>query len=92
MNQSISLSTDFNLLYSAIDSAGDFYPNVWPTLQPLIREHYYQYPVYLYSNLNDTSKLERAFKISQMLIEKKLVNTETIKDFIDLVNILVEVI
>ena len=68
------------------------YPS-YPWFQPYVPivEHYY--PVYQQYWLSpDKSKLEQSFKIVQKLIEKKLVKIDKVKEFIELVNDIVEVL
>lgn len=92
MNNQLSLSTNFEALYPTGDFPNlDLYPSVWPNIQPLVKEYYYQYPIYL-SSIDNSSKLEKSFKLAQVLIDKKLVKSDTIKDFIDLINIIVGIL
>ena len=67
---------------SALGWFSDWY-NPWP-YQPII-EHYYPSCIGHWSS-EDT--ISRAFKIVQKLIDKKVVKAETIKDFIELVNLI----
>jgi len=68
--------------------------DVWPSYQewyhPIVKEYYVNYPVWTY--IKDQSKTEQAFKIAQKLQEKKLINLKTVKDFIDFVNELIEIL
>ena len=57
---------------------------------PIVERHYY--PSYVYWTQPDKSKLEQSFKIVQKLIEKKLVKVDKVKEFIELVNDIVEVL
>ena len=60
-----------------------------PFYEPVIREHYYNYPIY--NNLFiDENKTEKAFRVAQKLVETKLVKSSTVQDFIDLVNTIIE--
>lgn len=67
---------------------GDFYPYY----EPLIEKHYFNYPIYTTYHSTEKSKVEQAFKIVQVLIEKKLVKVDKVKEFIELVNEIVEIV
>jgi len=57
--------------------------------QPLVKEYYYNYYPYWTSE----DKTSKAFKLVQILIEKKIiVEPKKVKDFIELVNSIVEFI
>lgn len=60
--------------------------NIWwqnpVTYYPLVYQYYPQSVVY-WENPNKT---EKAFKIIEKLIEKKLIKVKTVKEFIELVN------
>ena len=54
---------------------------------PLIQQYYPVYVPYW-----QEPKIEKAFKIVQILLEKNIVKVESVKDFIELVNKISEVI
>lgn len=66
---------------------GDFWP-YYPNIYPLVQTYY---PMY-YSYWSNESNIEKAFRITQKLIEKKIVNPIKIKDFIELVNEIASII
>ena len=49
--------------------------------QPVLREYYPVYTSYWQDN-----KIEKAFKIMKVLVDKKLIEPKTVKEFIELVN------
>lgn len=58
---------------------GYWYPDYWDT-----HNHYYHsYPIY---QVPEKSKIEQAFKIMQKLMEKKIVEKVSLKNFIETVN------
>jgi hypothetical protein len=64
---------------------------IWDTTiyQPLVQAHYYNW----YPYWTNEDKISKAFKLAQVLIEKKLIKEpEKVKDFIELVNVLVEIV
>jgi hypothetical protein len=57
--------------------------------KPLIREYYYSY----YPYWQNEDKISKAFKLAQKLIEKKFIKEPLkVKDFIELINELAEII
>jgi len=57
--------------------------------QPLVKEYYYPY----YTYWQNEDKISKAFKLAQKLIKKKFIKEPLkVKDFIELVNNLVEII
>ena len=58
-------------------SIGDYYP--W--WQDYHHYYHYSYPVYI----DNKSKIEQAFKITEKLMEKKIVKDIKLKQFIELV-------
>jgi hypothetical protein len=85
LNQSYSTFKDsFSGSYSDWGTS-NYHIESW---YPLVEKHY---PFY-YSYWKDDSKIEMAFKIVQILIEKKKIEVEKVKDFIELVNSIAEVI
>lgn len=92
-NQVISLNTSWGQDMKMSGYIGDpLYPNnqdYWyqPYIyQPIIKEYY---PVYL-GNWNEKNKTEQAFKIAKKLVDNKKVIIAEVKDFIELVNIIIE--
>lgn len=62
------------------------YPNYWDT-------HYHYYTTYLPSmHISEKSKVEQAFKIVSKLLEKKIIKTLTVKQFIELTNDISEIV
>lgn len=90
--QSVNLNASFNSQMMT----GDFdtlktkwstnYGWSWPDTY-----HYY-YPTYYPYVVKEDNKFEQAFKIVQKLMEKKLVDPKKVKDFIELVNEIVDVL
>lgn len=80
----LSLNTAFcgsNTTTGTAYPIGDYYP--------LINTYYQPYLPYW----RDESKIEKSFKLVQKLIEKKIIKEpKTVKDFIDLVNLLSDTI
>lgn len=80
-------------------SIGDHFPqNCWigdpiPYYLPVIERHYHSYPIYTYLNsLENKSKVEEAFKIARGLVEKEIINPSTVGQFIEIVNIIVDIL
>jgi len=72
---------------NSIGSCGDYwYPNYWDT-----HNHYYTTYIPTYTP-PEKSKLEQAFKIMQKLMEKKIVKTQSLKTFIEMVNSIAEIL
>ncbi len=72
-------------------AAGNFttgYYHYYPNFQEVV--HHY-YPTYI-GTWEQKSKIEQAFKIVQKLQEKKLLTLKTVKDFIETVNDISEVL
>jgi len=56
---------------------------------PLVQQYYYPY----YTYWTNEDKISKAFKLAEKLINKKLIKEpEKVKDFIELVNELVELV
>lgn len=68
---------------------GDYFPNC-PNWYPQIIKEYY--PAYYGTYVDNKSNIEKAFKIVQKLIDKKLVKVEKVKNFVELVNDIAEII
>jgi hypothetical protein len=79
-NAMVSYNGGLNCNSAGIGQCGDYwYPNYWDT-----HLHYYQsYPIY---QAPEKSKIEQAFKIMQKLMEKKIVEKVSLKNFIETVN------
>jgi hypothetical protein len=71
--------------YTGGGTSGDYHIEPW---YPVVEKYY---PA-CYSYWKDDSKIEKAFKITQILIDKKKVKVEKVKDFIELVNSIAEII
>ena len=60
------------------------------TIQPLVQQYYYPYYQTYWVN---EDKMSKAFKLAQKLIEKRLIKEPAkVKDFIELVNCIVELL
>jgi hypothetical protein len=69
--------------YNMNDWWHDYYPHEYPITYP-------QY--YFYAQPNVEDKTSKAFKIANKLLEKKFIDLPTVKEFIDIVNAIVEVL
>lgn len=54
----------------------------WTTCAPLLNTFYHHYPQ-TYWHWNEPNKFEQAFKILQKLIDKKMIEVDTVKKFIE---------
>jgi len=72
-----------------VSTTGDYWtypimhPTTWPTVWPT---------TYYYHTCVSYDRGEKAFKLAQALMEKKLVEVRTAKQFIELVNGILEVL
>lgn len=90
LNTSWGINSDIRRFDNEIPRYGDcnipepwYQPNIYT---PIVREYY---PLYL-SNWNEKNKTEQAFKIVQKLIEKGRIKISIVKEFIEIVNEIVE--
>lgn len=89
LNTSWSASSDIGRFDTQIPIKNCNLPELWyqPNIYtPIVKEYY---PLYL-SNWNEKNKTEQAFKIVQKLIEKGRIKISIVKDFIEVVNEIVE--
>jgi hypothetical protein len=90
MNTDLTLNTNFG----TSNYTGDYtapYPDYWwnPHIYtPIVKEYY---PVY-YGYWNQDSKLEKAFKIVAKLMDMKMIKCPLVKDFIETVNNIAEIL
>ena len=84
-NIQLNLSSDWNnTSWWTINT-----PYYFEQYKPLVQEYYYNW----YPYWTNDDKLSKAFKLAQLLIEKKLIKEpEKVKNFIELVNSLVEIL
>jgi len=86
-HQNVSWDNNLNQLktYDNLAYTGDIFPiDNWNTFYGYY--HYYPYPVY------EQSKLEQAFKIVAKLLEMKLIQELSVVKFIELVNEIANII
>jgi len=78
----ITLGQDFKTFTDGYDGLGNttnyFQVEPW---YPIVEKYYPTYYTYW-----QDSKIEKAFKIVQVLLDKKTIKVEKVKDFIELVN------
>jgi len=73
-----ALNTNLNQEYSSSNSLlGD-----WTSCQPLVNTFYHYWPQTCW-HMNEPNKFEQAFKILQKLIDKKMIEIKTVKQFIE---------
>lgn len=84
LESSFSNLAGFNGTGTGISTNTVYYPWFQETV------HHY-YPTY-YGVWEQKSKIEQAFKIVQKLVDKKLLTLKTVKDFIETVNDISEVL
>lgn len=83
----ISLNTNMSEIMPNGTYPGDHWNYPW--WEPVVERYY---PVY-YTNWHSTpNKTEQAFKIVQKLVESKRIKLSTVKDFIETVNEISEVL
>ena len=58
----------------------------YPYYQPIIERYYTSYPIYQTWVSPEKSKVEQAFRIVQKLVENKVLELKTVKQFIECVN------
>ena len=88
MTNSLTLNTDFSGIGDLMNAHGNcFYPYDPNPNQPIIREYYPQYIATCTS-----SSLEKSFKIVEVLMKAKLIKLDKVKDLIELVNKISEII
>lgn len=80
------MSTALAVLNNAMSSTGDYYPVTqacinWPSVWP---------STYCYHSTVTRDNGEKAFKIAQALIEKKLIKSTSANQFIELMNAILE--
>lgn len=90
MERNITLNSNFTYQMTSGGTDSQMYTQpYWDIYQPLVKEYYYPY----YTYWTNEDKISKAFKLAQKLIEKKLIKEPTkVKDFIELVNNIVELL
>lgn len=91
MQQTITLNSNWGLTSTTGMGtnlpSGDWYnPNLY---QPIVKEYY---PATIFTQWSEPNKTEKAFKVLQKLIETKRVQIDKVKDFIEAINEIVEVL
>lgn len=73
-------------------ATGDYYPGCWDYWQNCYYPQiiYPSYPVYIQERAKDNGK--KAFEIIKMLADKKMVKLDKVKDFIDLMDLLIKIL
>ena len=65
-------------------ASGEWYPDAtWHSFIPYIQ---HCYPVYYPMWIEQKNKIEQAFKVVQLLVDKDLIKKPSVEQFIDLVN------
>ena len=97
MSQVLSHSVDSMQLGGRVDTAGNnigagtFDQSLYQNTYPYVEKFYPNYYTSYWTNYVQDSKLEKAFRLAQKLIEKKFIKEpKTVKDFIVLVNTLAD--
>ena len=94
----LSQSVDYNATDNSISVGSTIYDNWggwWPEYEKTVIKEYYPayWPNYVTTTIPSPSKLEQAFKIVSKLIEKKIITKKLeVKDFVELVNQVSDVI
>jgi hypothetical protein len=79
-----------NALSTSLNSIGGYtVGQITDWYYPVIREYY---PIYYGNWTVEKNKTEQAFKIVQALMEKKIIEVLSVKDFIELTNKIVELL
>lgn len=85
MEDELKLTSSFSGSNWNNNYIGDPLPWYDPTIYyPLIEKHYIGYPIY--DKRADANKVEQAFNIAKVLVEKRIVRPRKIENFIELVN------
>lgn len=58
----------------------------WPDFQPYYPTIKEYYPIYL--GWQNENKIEKAFKIVNILLKEKIIKLDKVKDFVELVNVI----
>jgi len=78
-------STEYKVTFNAVTNQVWFDDNKHNT-NIINSGNCYGYCTYFYKNTTEKSKVEQAFRIVELLLKNKIVNTVSVRKFIELVN------